>query len=68
MPKLCRDTALDAVWHYSSKFVDALNDKCFVYHHKIHNFLTLTAWSEDDQIESNLGKIEQIVYRSSSKK
>ncbi len=38
MSKLCRDTASDAVWHLSSKFVDALNKNCFVYRHKIHKF------------------------------
>ncbi len=26
MSKLCRDIASDAVWHLSSKFIDALND------------------------------------------
>ncbi len=46
MSKLCRDTASDAVWHLSRKFVDALNENCFVYRHEIHNFLP--AWSEDD--------------------
>ena len=47
--KLCRDTASDAVWHLSSKFVDTLNENRFVYRHEIHNFLP--AWSEDDQSE-----------------
>ncbi len=44
---LCRDTASDAVWHHSSKFVDVSNDNHFIYRHEIHNFLP--AWSEDDQ-------------------
>ncbi len=46
MAKFRLDTASDAVWHLSSKFVDALNKNRFVYQHKIHTFLL--AWSEDD--------------------
>ncbi len=38
MSKLCRDTDSDAVWHLSSKFVDALNENRFVFRHEIHNF------------------------------
>ncbi len=41
MTKLCRDTASDAVWHLSSKFVDALNENCFVYRHKIPNIFQI---------------------------
>jgi len=37
--KLCRDTALGAVWYLSSKFVDALNKK------------HLPAWSEDNPLQ-----------------
>ena len=44
---LCRDTASDAVWHLSSKFVGTLIENGYVYRHKFHNFLP--AWSEDDR-------------------
>ncbi len=44
MSKLCKDTA--SVWHFSRKFVNALDENRFGYRHEIHNFLPV--WSEDD--------------------
>ena len=61
---LCRDTASDAVWHLSSKFVGTLIENGYVYRHKFHNFLP--AWSEDDPNQI-WWKSEQRSRRSSKK-